>query len=294
MPEFKINCKNILGVDIIMVHGKQGAGKTCFCFELMSQDHKYHSKERTKQATKFTNELNKKYGYDLHIDGRHLYFTNIAGYLDPACTVKTWNCDFSKFAIPNDDFKVDYFPPYSVLFFTELDVQAFCRNWQQFSDWYIFLFKYFRHMHYTIIFDLQNGSMLDKALRGLCTLSCYIKEAENKTSLLLKRVKGRVTRFKMTSPFDQEIARDSRLIKGQKKGFGETKDFIHRYKGNIFKQYNSFSAIPYFLYKIEDWTFREHEDSDLSPEGVKKYREIHPLILPKKKKTTTTTKKASA
>lgn len=296
MPEYKINRKNILGVDIIMVHGQQGKGKTCFCFEILSQDYHYHGKERTKLATKFNKELNEKYGYNLHIDGRHLYYTNIAGYLDSACTVKTWACDFSKFAIPNDDFEVDYFPPYSVLFFTELDIQAFCRNWQQFSDWYIFLFKYFRHMHYTIVFDLQKDGMLDKALRGLCTLSIYIKEAQNKESFLFKKVKGRTTRFKMTAPFDQDVARESRLIKGQRKNFGETKDYVHYYKGNIFKQYNSFSAIPYFLYKIKDWSFKEHEETDLSPEGVKRYRELHPLVLPKKKKesSTTKTKKASA
>ena len=111
--EFKINRKNILGVDCILVEGNQGVGKTSAIAGFINLDYKYHSKKRTKLATEFSKELNSKYGYNLKIDGRHLYFSNIPIFLDKAHKVKTWECDFSKFAIPNDDFKVDYFPPHS-------------------------------------------------------------------------------------------------------------------------------------------------------------------------------------
>lgn len=282
MSEFKINRKNVLGVDVILVEGPQGVGKTSFVFSLISQDYKYHGKKRTKLATEFSNELNKKYGYNLHIDGRHLYFTNISGFLDKQCTIKTWRCDFSKFAIPNKDFEVDYFPPWSVIFFTELDVQAFCRNWQKFSAYYIYLFKYFRHMHYTIIMDLQIGEMLEKTLRSLSTRRISVYESYNKESLILKRVKGRVTKFYNVNPQLLEFSRNMRSLEGSLQ-IGKVEKQYHKYKGNIFNQYNSFSGTVYFLYKIKNWTFNEHEDTDLSPEGVNEYVKIHPLELPAKK-----------
>ena len=57
MPEYKINRKNILGVDIILVEGPQGVGKTSFVASLLSKDYRYHHKERTKQATAFRNRM---------------------------------------------------------------------------------------------------------------------------------------------------------------------------------------------------------------------------------------------
>lgn len=282
--EYKINKKNILGVDVILVEGPQGVGKTSFVFSLLSQDYKYYGKKRTKLATEFSNELNKKYGYNLHIDGRHLYFTNIPGYLDKRCNIKTWCCDFSKFAIPNKKFEVDYFPPWSVIFFTELDVQAFCRNWQQFSAYYIYLFKYFRHMHYTIIMDLQIGEMLEKTLRSLSTRRISVYEGYCKESPILKRVKAKITKFYDVNPQLLEFSRNLRALEGSLQA-GKVEKHYHKYKGNIYNQYNSFSGQVYFLYNIKDWTFREHEETDLSPEGVERYIKLHPLKLPSKKKS---------
>ncbi len=288
MSEYKINRKNILGVDCILIEGPQGVGKTSFAFSIMGQDYKYHHKTRTRLATEFSNELNKKYGYNLHIDNRHLYFSNIKGYLDTKCRIKTWSCDLSRFALPNDNFAVDYFPPWSVIFFTEIDTQASCRNWQKFSVYYIYLFKYFRHMHYTIIMDAQIGEMIEKAVRKLSTKRFSVFESENKTSCILKRIKGRTTKFIAVNPQLLEFSRDMRRLEGSL-SVGKAEKMKHHYKGNIFKQYDSFSAIPYFLYKIEDWTFNAHEDLDLSQEGIKKYIKLHPLELPKQP----TKKKAS-
>lgn len=283
MTEFKVDRKNILGVDIILVEGPQGVGKTSFVVSLLSKDYKYHHKERTKSATEFSNMLNREYGYNLHIKGRHLYYSNIPAYLDKRRIVKTWSCDFSTFALPNDNFEVDYYPPWSVLFFTEIDVQAYSRNWQSFSQYYMLLFKYFRHMHYTIILDLQVDGALEKSLRSLETVRISMYESNDLKTPILKRKRGRIFRFLRTSPQILEFARSLRKLEGMDLDCSSKMKF--KYKGNIFKQYNSFSGIPYFLYKIKEWSFKPHEDEDLSPTGITRYvKELHPLRLPEEDK----------
>ncbi len=283
MKDFKLNRKNMLGVEIICVEGPQGVGKTSFVFSIMSKDYKYHHKTRTRNAEEFTQMLNKKYGYNLSIKNRHLYYSNIPGFLDKQLSVKTWNCDFSKFALPNDNFEVDYFPPYSVIFFTEIDVQAFCRNWHNFSDYYIFLFKYFRHMHYTIIMDLQVFGKLENTLRDLSTKRISMYDSYDFKGIL-GRKKGRAYNFINVNPQLLEFSRNLRKIEGQL-SIGGCDKMRFKYKGNIFKQYNSFSGVPYFLYKIKEWHFQEHELEDLSVAGIEKYcKIIHPLQLPQKKK----------
>ena len=74
--QYKITKKSMLGVDVILVEGPQGIGKTQVIASMIGDDYKYHHKTRTKQAEDFCQDL-RKYGYKLSVKGKHLYYSNI-------------------------------------------------------------------------------------------------------------------------------------------------------------------------------------------------------------------------
>ena len=66
-----------------------------------------------------------------------------------------------------------------------------------------------------------------------------------------------------------------------------------RFGKDIFRRYNSFSGVPYFLDGIEEvgYEYKEHPVEDLSIPGIKTFRQHHPLERPEEMKRKSNEKK---
>ena len=205
-----------------------------------------------------------------------LYFSSPSIVLDSRRGIKTWGIDLEKLGLPNDEYGVQYLPRGSVVFLHEVDVLAYCRDWQKLDRYLRLLAKYCRHNLITIIFDLQVGGDLDKALRNLVVDRYFVLSSGVKRFLLFWR--------RQTWKFLCIHNQNANALK-ELASFNVKLDDVICERGNlrvwgdVFSYYNSFSGVPYFLYNIEKhgYEYLEQEEGDLTIEGIKAYCKAHPL-----------------
>lgn len=266
----------------VVTNGRIGAGKTSITTAMMSLDYKYHSKMRLRMAQSLVNEYNSNGGC-LELP-EHLYYSNIDICLtDPhkRNAPHTNFADINRFGIPNNDYDVQNFPPYSVIYFAEVDNWLNSHKWQYISAHVREFLKYIRKMHYTVIFDVQVFDSVAKQLRSLCTDLFYIKDCVCSPARFFGLIKQREHwRFYRINPQELEMLREL-----EKSGIKLTKSdmpkIVYRmtYKGNIFKQFDSYAERMYFFYRIDEEGYQawQHPPRILSPSGVQEFCTLAPL-----------------
>ena len=149
-------------------------------------DYKYWRKWRYAQGRELARQYYELNGIRLDVS-ETLYFSSPSIVLDSRRGIKTWGIDLEKLGLPNDEYGVQYLPRGSVVFLHEVDVLAYCRDWQKLDRYLRLLAKYCRHNLITIIFDLQVGGDLDKALRNLVVDRYFVLSSGVKRFLLFWR-----------------------------------------------------------------------------------------------------------
>lgn len=255
--------------------GCQGAGKTSSATAILRTDYKYWRKWRYEQGKDLAREFFIRNDIKLDVS-ETLYFSSPSIVLDKRKGITTWSIDLEKLGLPNDEYDVQYLPRGSVVFLHEVDVLAYCRDWQKLDRYLRLLAKYCRHNLITIIFDLQVGGDLDKALRNLVIDRYFMLESGVKRFLLFWK--------RQTWEF---LCIHNQLANALKElasfGIDLKVKIVERGKlrvwGDVFDYYNSYSGVPYFLYGIEKhgYQYIEQEEGDLSIERIKAYCEAHPL-----------------
>lgn len=257
------------------INGCQGAGKTSFATALLRTDYKRWRKWRYEQGKSLAMRYFEGTGIKLNVD-KTLYFSSPSMVLDKRRGIKTWFIDLERLGLPNDEYDVQYLPRGSVVFLHEVDVLAYCRDWQSLDRYLRLLAKYCRHNLVTIIFDLQVGGDLDKALRGLVIDRYFMLNSGVKRFLLFWKRQ----RWDFLCIHNQLANALKELASF---GFDLKLKLVERGKfrvwGDVFDCYNSFSGVPYFLYGIEKrgYEYIEQEEGDLTLEGIQRYVQQHPL-----------------
>ena len=272
--------KEPLAVGFYNICGEQGAGKTSLATALLRTDYKRWRKYRYGLACEQAQEYYEANGIRLNMD-KTLYFSSTEIVLDSRRGITTHEIDLERLGLPNPDYEVQYLPCGSVIFIMEADILAYCHNWQKLSDYLRNLIKYCRHQKLTIIFDMQVGGDLAKALRNLNMGTYYVFLSGIKRFLLFWKIQQwqflyvYTQRVNFVKEFSQYGIDIQKQIKVPLVEWGKFRIF-----GNVFGCYNSYSAVPYFLQGIEKvgYIYREHNEGDLSVDGIKAYCEAHPLV----------------
>lgn len=258
--------------------GEQGAGKTSLATALLNIDYRRWHKQRKEMAIDLAKRFFLSSGVKLNISDI-LYFSNNKIILDKHRGIETWEVDLQRLGLPNDDFEVQYLPRGSVVFIQEADILAFCRDWESLNNYLINLIKFVRHNLITLIFDMQVGGALDKALRRLLVGMYYVVSSGISRFLIFwKRQKWKFLYIRnQLNAIVKELSSLGVNIKIKVAEWGH-----FRVWGDVFDRYNSFSGEPYYLYRIEEvgYEYRRHVDGDLSIEGIKAYCKAHPLERP--------------
>lgn len=317
--------EQMLDYGIIVVCGRQGAGKTSFITALMSLDYKFHVATRIEQAQAhigrlryaimvsrgFTDPKTGKYilGNLTEKEDENLRLTPdpetgkpIPPYYstENLClkkTLKTANrlqkpsfISIDDLALPKDeDDDVQRYPYGSVVFVSELDKWLDTHDWQQVDRLFTNLMKYVRHDHMTLIIDIQVFDRLPIQVRKLTTDLIYILESSYEPARFFGLVKQR-THWRWFWSIPQIIEASKALaefgVDIPKKEMFCTGGMT--YKGNIYQQYNSFEAEAYFLLGVEKhgYAAREFPNMDFSPEGIREYCKAVPIMKDKESNTT--------
>lgn len=242
---------------------------------ILRLDYKYWRKWRYEQGRELAREFYELNGIRLDVS-ETLYFSSPSIVLDGRKGITTHLIDLERLGLPNDEYDVQYLPRGSMVFIHEVDVLAYCRDWQKLDRYLRLLAKYCRHNLITIIFDLQVGGDLDKALRNLVVDRYFVLSSGVKRFLLFWR--------RQTWKFLCIHNQNANALKELASFNVKLDDVICergklRVWGDVFSYYNSFSGVPYFLYGIEKhgYQYVEQEEGDLSVEGIKAYCKAHPL-----------------
>lgn len=280
--------KERLPVGLFAFIGKQGSGKTSLAAAMLCNDFKYHYLERYEESKAFINELNHN-GFALHLPkNKCLYFSPDPILLSKKHNIETWYIDPTKFKLPNLKEEVQLVPRGSVVFLPEFDNIINCRDWRNMSPYLIALAKYARHWDLTIIIDFQVWLRIDKSWRDLMMYTCFIYDSywKDKWAWLLKLLHLPIKRVwnylwcdNQLNAFVKDLSNmktNKRLVKKLSKFVAKDKRYV--FKGNIFTRYESTSGFRYFLRGIKDYEYISHEKSDISPEGIERYCQKHPLV----------------
>lgn len=281
--------KNPFAPGLYAICGCQGAGKTSEAVGILRTDYKYWRKWRWQQGKTLAQAFYDRTGIELDVS-ENLYFSSPSILLDRRNGIKTHYIELERLGLPNDEYNVQYLPRGSVVFLHEADVLAYCRDWQKLDKYLRLLAKYCRHNLITIIFDMQVGGDLDKALRELVIDRYFMLNSGVKRFLLFwKRQKW------------EFLCIHNQLANALKElasfGIDLKVKIVERGKfrvwGDVFDCYNSYSGVPYFLYGIENrgYEYIEQPEDELSIDGIKRYVKMHPLSREFKKKPSAADKK---
>lgn len=257
------------------INGCQGAGKTSSAAAILRLDYKYWRKWRYQQGQSLADEFYASNGIELDVS-ESLYFSSPSILLDSRRGIVTHGIDLKRLGLPNDEYDVQYLPRGSMVFIHEVDVLAYCRDWQKLDKYLRLLAKYCRHNLVTIIFDLQVGGDLDKALRNLVIDRYFMLRSGVKRFLLFwhrQRWEFLCIHNQLANALKELASFDIDLgIKIVERGTLSV-------WGNVFDYYDSYSGVPYFLYGIEKhgYEYIDQVEGDLSVDGIKAYCEAHPL-----------------
>lgn len=274
--------KTPLETGFFTICGAQGAGKTSFVTALLRTDYRKWRKWRYKQGKELADNYYAKNGIKLNVS-ENLYFSNTPILLDKRRGIYTYALEENALALPNDDFEVQYFPRGSVIFVQEADILAWSRDWVSLNAYLRALIKYVRHNLLTILFDLQYGGDLDKALRNITVGSYFMFESGIKRHWIFwKKQEWRFVYIRVQ--LNNALKELSQFGVKFKIPVIERGNFY--VKGNVFDCYDSYSGQRYFLYGIDKvgYKYREHVSGGLSVKDINAFVTQHPLSRPEEVK----------
>ena len=272
-----------LGSKFIVVCGKQRVGKSSLCNAKILNNYRFYNQEIVEEAKAVADKLNTKYGYNLEI-APHLVFTSSPVVLSFKHKLKSHLIDIPMFGLPNNQFKVQYFPYGSIVYIMEADILLNCRDYKDLNMYLYNLLKYFGHMNMTVIFDCQSINRLDKSIQEIITDILFVYERNVEDISFLKN-NVRIDTKKYTWKY---LHIDNQNLRMQKE-FSQYKSELdldlspvkkeeYVFIGDIHKFYKSRSATPYFYYNICEYTYIPHIKFLLDRLSVKQYCELHPLV----------------
>lgn len=272
----------------VMICGRQGIGKGALGTAIMDTDATYHAAERFGLALDVVERINEVDDYDLDVPS-FMYRSKSPMWLTPN-NIPTYHTDVSQFALPasdNDD-TVQYFPPYTLIHFDEIDAFMNTRTWNDNKNKkanIIDAYKWLRHNDLTVIGDAQVFGRLDNALRALTTDIFYIidrkdfyaNDKKRKWWQFGKKHNGGIERTEWTflwinnqvNQQAEEFARFGEIIPQE----NCVKRCKFNYYGNIYERYNSKSGRPYWYRGIKRYDVEFHPSESLKKEDVKDFCE---------------------
>lgn len=270
--------RNPLDTGFFTVCGAQGAGKTSLVTALLRTDYRKWRKWRYRQGKALADSYYKENGIKLNVS-ENLYFSNTPILLDRRKGIYTHALEEKALALPNDGFPVQYFPRGSVVFVQEADILAWARDWNSLNEYLRALIKYVRHNLMTIIFDLQYGGDLDKALRNITVGSYFMLESGIKRHWIFWK-KQQWDFIYVRVQLNNALKELSQFGVKFKIPVIERGSFYVR--GNVFDCYDSYSGQRYFLYGIDKvgYQYREHVKGGLSVNDISAFVQQHPLSRP--------------
>ncbi|MBQ7913828.1 MAG: ATP-binding protein [Clostridia bacterium] len=267
--------KNPFPPGFYVITGEQGAGKTSLATAFLCTDAKRWARERWKKAQEIAREYYNANDIRLKID-EYLYFSNIDISLTKQ-QQKTHYVDLPRFALPNPNFAVQYFPNSSVIFIQEADLLLFCRDWQNTNAFLIDFLKYVRHFNLTVFFDMQDIDNLDAAVRRLVMGIFHVRYSYTARYFLFWKQR----RWKFTY-INNQLNNLMKDVADVKKPLKVVRNGRFRFVGDIFKRYESFSGKWYFLWGIEKkgYEYLKHPKASYKIKEINEFIKAHPLTKP--------------
>ena len=159
----------------------------------------------------------------------------------------------------------------------------FCRDYATLNVYLINLFKYVRHNLLTVFLDCQVDSAVDVAVRRLTVGIYHIEYSWDARFLFFWKVR----KWKFIYIHNQlnEVIKELAAI-GIKFKVSVAERGKFRVFGNIFKCYNSFSGVSYFLHGIEKkgYEYLPHPSEGVSLADIENFVCMHPLARPEEMK----------
>ena len=281
--------RELLPVGLICLLGRKGAGKTQSMVAMMSNDYEYHGKERYAECVSYNHELNKN-GFDLSPPPNAcMYFS---ARLNPFILgnkrkVETWSVDPDRLALPNLDFDVQYLSLGLVLL--SVLVVAGCRDWDTLTPYLIALAKYARHWDLTVIIDMKVFLQVDVAIRRLMMYTVFVYERYETKKLWFKSkiVWNWVWVDNQLNAFAKDLSSmlsKNKVAKRLLKTSVQNKRYVFKNKYHIYNRYRTDTGQMYFLYRIKDFDYINHEPFKLDPEVINKFVDSNPIVRPEEVK----------
>lgn len=144
--------------------------------------------------------------------------------------------------LPNERLPIQYIPPGSKIFLSEVQRYYYSRNSQTMPDWVSRGYEMHRHYGTDFFMDVQRVMLVDKNIRELCKHFIEVQgmsTAEDKYGQTVR------TEFHCRE-FENNVAVEEYLSTGSKKTYTSTK---YTYNGDIFRCFDSFNYFNEFVPK---------------------------------------------
>ncbi len=146
--------------------------------------------------------------------------------------------------LPNDKLPVQYIPPGSKIFLSEVQRYYYSRNSQTMPDWVSRGYEMHRHYGTDFYMDVQRVMLVDKNIRELCKRFIEVIRMETSQDKYGRTVK---TEF-VCREFDNNLMVEEYLTTGKK----NYKAVRFTYNGDIFRCFDSFNYFKEFVPKEEE------------------------------------------
>lgn len=256
--------------------GGQGAGKTSLAQGVVRIIYKYYQKGINKEAQAQVDALNASKDYKLTL-AKHNIYTNFLSYLDKKHKVTTHYIDTTCFGLPNKEYKVVHFPYGSTIVIDEADIILSCKD-NRFRRYIIALIKYARHNNLRLIFIVQSFSALQKRVRELVQFVFFInKQIVKKFFCCIYKIKWLISVLDNFQRQFLEIKKECGCTISEKEMNSCFTSFKFKYRGNVFKTYDSEIGKAYFLSGLKRYEYVQHPIFNYDRKSIEEFCLAHPL-----------------
>lgn len=230
---------------ITAIGGMPGAGKTSLLMAFIEGAYWAEGQEILDYSIKRIEEFNSTRLYPLEIPDKVPLFANFEARfkVDYEKWYKPYMINVYRFGLPGGrggKFRVQYLPPGSKLFLTEVQRYFDNRQSQSLPPWVSRAFEMHRHFGLDIYLETQRAMGVDNKIREIAGRFIEVMKQRHYKDELgnIARTVWECLLFNSVSDYDQY------LKSGNTNG---AKTFTYEYNGNIFDCYDSFACAKEFL-----------------------------------------------